>query len=80
VSIAQRRTKLIFAIFEELAKSGRRDIRPGDITTVLRERNQPLAFWEVRGELSNLESAGLIEVDRESGSWRLAADTARKAS
>ncbi|HAR31679.1 MAG TPA: hypothetical protein DCR65_09130 [Gammaproteobacteria bacterium] len=79
MSIEQRRTKLIFAIFEELATSGRTEIRPGDITTVLRERNQPLAFWEVRGELSNLEAAGVIEVDSASGGWRLTADSARKA-
>jgi hypothetical protein len=79
VSIAQRRTKLIFSLFEELTASGRTEIRPGDITTVLRERNQPLAFWEVRGELSNLEAAGLIEVDPASGAWRLAANNARKA-
>jgi hypothetical protein len=33
----------------------------------------------VRGELSNLEAAGVIEVDSASGGWRLTADSARKA-
>jgi hypothetical protein len=34
----------------------------------------------VRGELSNLEAEGLIEVHPETGAWRLAKQAARKAS
>jgi hypothetical protein len=79
LSIGHRRTKLVFSAFEELVGQGRAEIRPGDITTRLRERNQPLSTWEVRGELSNLEAEGLIEVHAETGAWRLVAEAARKA-
>jgi hypothetical protein len=79
LSIGHRRTKLVFSAFEELVGKGHTEIRPGDITTTLRERNQPLSYWEVRGELSNLEAEGLIEVHAETGAWRLAAPAARKA-
>jgi len=79
LSIGHRRTKLVFATFEELIGEGRDGLKPGDITTRLRERNQPLSAWEVRGELSNLAAEGLIEVHPESGAWRLATKAARKA-
>jgi hypothetical protein len=79
LSIGHRRTKLVFSTFEELAGDGHKEIRPGDITTRLRERNLPLSYWEVRGELSNLEAEGLIEVDAETGAWRLIAKAVRKA-
>ena len=79
MSIGHRRTKLVFSAFEELVGKGKNEIRPGDITTLLRERNQPLSFWEVRGELSNLEAEGLIEVVAETGAWRLKTQAARKA-
>jgi hypothetical protein len=78
LSIGHRRTKLVFSAFEDLIAKGQTEIRPGDITTRLRERNQPLSYWEVRGELSNLEAEGLIQVHAESGAWRLATQAARK--
>jgi hypothetical protein len=79
LSIGHRRTKLVFATFEELVGEGRTELRPGDITDRLRQRNQPLSYWEVRGELSNLEAEGLIEVHPDTGAWRLAQQAARKA-
>ena len=79
MSIGHRRTKLVFTTFEELAGEGRNEIRPGDITTRLRERNLPLSYWEVRGELANLEAEGVIEVHPDTGAWRLVAKAARKA-
>jgi hypothetical protein len=45
-------------------------VRPGDIASLLRERNQPLSFWEIRGELSTLEASGLIASDPDTGEWR----------
>ena len=78
MSIGHRRTKLVFTTFEELAVEGRSEIRPGDITQRLRERNQPLSYWEVRGELSNLEAEGLIEARPETGGWQLAGQPVRK--
>ena len=78
MSIGHRRTKLVFTTFEELVVEGRSEIRPGDITQRLRERNQPLSYWEVRGELSNLEAEGLIEVHPETGGWQLAGQPFRK--
>ena len=79
MSISHRRTKLVFATFEELVGEGRTEVRPGDITNRLRERNLPLSYWEVRGELSNLEAEGLICVHAETGAWQLAPKAARKA-
>jgi hypothetical protein len=78
LSIGHTRTKLVFTTFEELFAEGRSEIRPGDITQRLRERNRPLSYWEVRGELSNLEAEGLIEVRPETGGWQLAGQPVRK--
>lgn len=79
MSLAQRRTKLVLAAIEKITADGASEFRPGDITSHLRARNQPLGAWEVRGELSNLEAAGVIQVDAASGRWRLVAEKARKA-
>jgi len=79
LSIMHPRTKLVLSVFEALAAEGRNPLRPGDLTTRLRERNQPLSYWEVRGELAQLETAGLIELDAATGAWQLATDAARKA-
>ena len=67
----RKRTETIYAIFRELAAGRREDIRPGDINSVLRDRGQPLGTWEVRGELSVLESEGLIKCDPQTGAWHL---------
>jgi hypothetical protein len=78
LSIGHRRTKLVFTTFEELVVEGQSEIRPGDITQRLREKNLPLSYWEVRGELSNLEAEGLIEVRPETGGWQLVGQPVRK--
>lgn len=79
MSLAQRRTNLVLAVIEELVEQGRREFRPGDVVSRLRERNQPLGAWEVRGELSNLEAEGVIEVNAETALWRLAPQRSLKA-
>jgi hypothetical protein len=43
LSIGHRRTKLVFATFEEMVGEGRAEVRPGEITDRLRQRNQPLS-------------------------------------
>jgi hypothetical protein len=78
VSIAQRRTRIVFGVFEELALEGCTEIRPGDIAARMRARNQPMSVWEIRGELSNLEALGSIELNPDTASWRLATERTRK--
>ena len=60
-------------------EEGRDEFRPGDIVSRLREMNQPLGTWEVRGELSNLEADGVLVVDDQTGAWRMAPQRSRKA-
>jgi hypothetical protein len=79
LSLEQHRTKLVLNVIEKLVEAGRTEFRPGDITTRLREQNQPLGTWEVRGELSNLEAAGMLQVDPATGAWMLAPQRSRKA-
>jgi hypothetical protein len=79
LSLEQHRTKLVLAIIDKLTEEGRTEFRPGDITSRLREQNQPLATWEVRGELSGLEVAGMLRSDSATGAWMLAPQASRKA-
>ncbi len=79
MSITHRRTKLVLSTFEALVGEGHAAIRPGDITNRLREINQPLSAWEVRGELSNLATEGLIAVDPDTGAWHKVAAASRQA-
>lgn len=44
--------------------------RPAAVNRVLRNQNQPLGAWEVRGELSYLEQLGELELNPETGTWR----------
>lgn len=57
---------------EKLVADGRDEFRPGDVVGQLRAQNQPMGTWEVRGELSKLESEGMLENDPETGLWRMA--------
>lgn len=79
MSIAHRRTRLVQRAIEALTAEGHSAIRPGDVANHLRVSNQPLGVWEVRGEFSSLEAAGVIVLDPATGAWRLAATDARKA-
>lgn len=69
---------LVAAVVEKLAADGRTAFRPGDVVSQLREQNQPMGTWEVRGELSKLEAEGLIENDPDTGVWRVAPERSRK--
>ncbi len=79
MSLDQRRTDLVATVVQALVAEGNAEFRPGDVVSRLRERNQPMGTWEVRGELSKLEAAGMLENDPETGRWRLAAQRSLKA-
>ena len=72
MSIERRRTEAVYAVIEELFANGAKSLRPGDVNTILRERNSPLGTWEVRAEFSRLEAEGRLVCDEDTGSWHLA--------
>lgn len=67
-----RRTKIVYDAAVALAGSPGATFRPGDIAAHLRPSETPFGAWEVRGELSNLEGLGLVELDEDTAMWRLA--------
>lgn len=71
MSIERKRTEIVFGIVRELAGNGGQTFGPGDVCSVLRERNQPMGAWLVRGEFHILEQETLIELNPETGDWRL---------
>lgn len=75
-----RRTKTVHTVIQELVEHGRTAFRPGDVTSALRERGQPMGTWEVRGEFSILEERGLISYDADTGQWSVAKKARRKAA
>lgn len=65
-----RRTDLVHRIFDELVSAGATNgITPGDVNARLRDQKLPLGAWEVRGELVELERAGVVVLDADSGRW-----------
>ena len=75
MSIERKRTEIVYGIVRELAGNGGRAFRPGDVCSLLRERNQPMGAWLVRGEFHILAEQALIELDPESGDWHLTGNT-----
>lgn len=71
LSEAARRTKIVFDAVQALHDAGDNPFRPGDVTARLRDDGLPYGAWEVRGELTNLERLGLIELDENLAVWRL---------
>jgi len=49
-----------------------RGFLPGDVNALLREQNEPMGAWEVRGELTKLERLGDIRLDSATGRWHRA--------
>ena len=45
-------------------------VRPSDVIELLRSRNLPLGIWYVTGQFSTLANMKLIELDRDSGTWK----------
>lgn len=66
-----RRTKIVYDAAAALAESGAASFRPGDVAAHLRPTETPFGAWEVRGELSNLERLGLVELDADTATWCL---------
>lgn len=71
MSIDRKRTEIVYGIVCELAANSRGRFRPGDVCSVLRARNQPMDAWLVRGEFHILEGEALIQLEAETGDWRL---------
>jgi hypothetical protein len=65
------RTEMIYQIIRELFENGKSSVRPGDVNTVLRERNSPLGTWDVRAEFTRLEKIGRISCNQDTGDWHL---------
>ena len=80
MSIDRKRTETLFELICELVSSGQEEFQPGDLCSLLRERNQPMGAWMVRRELSNLEAQGLIAVDAATGLWHRTSQSDRPAS
>ena len=77
MSTDQRRTDTIYRVIQELAAE-QPEFRAGDIASFLRERGQPAAVWEIRGELSKLEAAGLLSNDPVTSVWKLSDEPSRQ--
>jgi len=71
LSIELRRTEMVYGLIRELFADGKASVRPGDVNTLLRERQAPLGTWEVRAEFSRLERQGRIALDEDTGTWYL---------
>ena len=80
MSIERRRTKIIFAVIQELIEQGRTAFQAGEVMSALRERGQPLELWEVRGEFSILQADGLIVLDEDSADWSLSEAASKQAT
>lgn len=78
MSIEQRRTAIIVGILRELFTSGKTALRPGDVNSVLRERDMPMGGWEVRAEFAKLERDAVIECNAETGNWHLTENSSLK--
>lgn len=77
MSTHQRQTDYIYLVIQELAED-KPLFKAGDIASLLRERGQPVPVWEIRGELSKLESAGLISNDPVTTFWKLSGEPSRQ--
>ena len=71
MSLERKRTETVYEIVRELVDSGRTVFRPGDVCSALRQRNQPMGAWQVRGEFHLLEQRALIKPNPETGDWQL---------
>lgn len=78
MSIQKRAAHSIFDVFTQLVEAGKTEVRPGDIASTLRDQNNPMGVWEVRGILSQLADDGLIVLNPETGAWLLADTDAKQ--
>ncbi|MFT7652331.1 MAG: hypothetical protein ACI9ON_000199 [Limisphaerales bacterium] len=71
LSFEKRRTATVIGVINDLVAGGKSALRPGDVNSVLRDRDMPMGSWEVRAEFSRLERDGLLRCDADSGDWFL---------
>lgn len=71
--LSDRRMRRVLALMEEL-EDGLKGRSPGimdvDVAARSRSAGDPLAVWEVRGALCELERAGRVTMNSEDCSWR----------
>ena len=79
MSIDRRRSDIVLRVFKELVAAGADGVSPGAINTRLRDLAEPMGTWEVRGALSDLEAAGEIVIDAQTGAWYLPDNGARRS-
>jgi len=80
LSTDRRRTETVYAVIKELFADGKSSVRPGDVTSVMRERNAPIGTWQMRAEFTTLEEQGLIQCDAETSDWHLTENSSLKDS
>lgn len=70
----KRRTDRVRQAVERLLADDEADgtFLPRDVNALLRESNEPMGAWEVRGELSKLERQGVLHCDAVTGRWQQA--------
>ena len=78
MSVDRKRTEIVYAVILQLVKGGESELRPGNVNSVLRERGQPMGTWEVRGEFSNLQAQGFIDLDEATGYWHMTENAAQE--
>ena len=71
MSLAHRRTEIVFAVIQELVSRGHTALRPGDVNSELRKRGEPLGTWEVRAEFNELAKQNRLACDEDTGQWHL---------
>lgn len=71
MTIEQRLIEEVFGIIEELIAKGAPSVRPGDVSSTLRDRNSPTGTWQIRAEFTQLEEQGRIACNAETGAWHL---------
>ena len=69
MSVERRRTEVVREVIQALFASGRTQVRPGDVNSVLRERGMPMGTWEVRAEFTTLEAEGAVVLDPATAGW-----------
>lgn len=77
MSTDQHLTDQVYAAVQALA-ADKPSFLPGDLASHLRTQGQPMGVWQLRGELSRLEDAGLLRNDPVSGAWSLAEAASRQ--
>lgn len=78
-----RETKLVWLALQELmraATASDEGITLADLAVALRKQDTPMGTWEVRGELTHLETIGLVRFDSETARWHLHEGTPQRES